>query len=149
MLGEWAAITPREAAAILDRLSIPWWLAGGWALELTGDAPRPHGDLDIAVLRPDHERLRLELPDWDLRVAYRGVLEPWQGGAVGPPQNAVWARPSGESRWWLDIKLEPVDGDEWVFRRDPTIRYPVEEIGDVTGGIRHLRREILELYVRR
>lgn len=144
----WAAVTPDDAVRLLEPLSIRWWIAGGWALELTGDPPRRHGDLDVAVLRPDHERLRGDLADWDLRVAHEGRLRPWDGGAVEPPANAIWGRPPRASAWHVDFKLELVDGDEWVYRRDRSIRRPLGEIGAVTGGVPHLRREIAELYAR-
>lgn len=33
----------------------PWWIAGGFAIELaTGRAIRPHDDIDVGLLRSDH-----------------------------------------------------------------------------------------------
>lgn len=145
----WAELTPHEVGRLLADLSIPWWIAGGWALELTGDPPRRHADVDVAVLRPDHERLLVELPGWDVAIAHRGALRPWRSGLVELPANAVWARPDPAEPWYLDIKLELVDGGDWVYRRDSSIRVPVAEIGAVTDGIPHLRRELVELYARR
>jgi hypothetical protein len=145
----WAELTPLDVVRLLAHLSIPWWIAGGWALELTGDPPRRHTDMDVAVLRPDHERLLVELRGWDLAIAHRGALRPWTAGPVEVPANAVWARPDRAEPWYLDIKLELVVGGDWVCRRDPTVRLPVAEIGTVTDGIPHLRRELVELYARR
>ena len=145
----WAALKPRDAAALLAGLSFPWWIAGGWALELTGDPPRPYSDVDVAVLRPDHERLLVDLGGWDFAIARAGELRPWRAGPVELPANAVWARPSPDVPWHLDVKIELVDGGDWVYRRDPSVRVPVGEIGAVTDGIPHLRRELAELYARR
>ena len=77
----WAELTPAVVAQLLSGLPIDWWIAGGWALDPEGK--RPHNDVDVAVLRPDHEVLRDYLADWDLRIAYRGTLRPWAGGPVG------------------------------------------------------------------
>lgn len=79
------------------------------------------------------------------------ATDPWapltgDGSRVQLPANAIWARPSPSAPWHLDVKLELVDSDGWVYRRDPTIRMPVAEIGAATDGIPHLRRELLELY---
>jgi hypothetical protein len=144
----WAELTPRDVARLLADLTIPWWIAGGWALELTGDPPRRHADVDVAVLRPDHNRLLVELRGWDLAIAHAGELGTWRDGSVGPPENAVWARPSPVEPWHLDIKIELVEGDNWVYRRDPSIRVPIAEIGATTDGIPHLRRELVEFYAR-
>ena len=145
----WARLTPHDVVRLLSHVTVPWWIAGGWALELTGDPPGPHADVDVAVLRPDHERLLDELRGWDLAIARDGELRPWRGGPVELPANAVWARPTPTDAWHLDVKIELVDGDEWVYRRDPSIRIPVAEIGAVTDGVPHLRRELAELYARR
>lgn len=145
----WAPLRPGDVAELLADLSIPWWIAGGWALELTGDPPRPHADIDVAVLRPDHERLLVELDGWDLAIAHRGTLRRWRAGPVELPANTVWGRPTPSDPWHLDVKLELVEGGDWVYRRDPSVRRPIGDIGAVTDGIPHLRREIVEKYARR
>ena len=140
----WAPVTPHDALRLLSPLSIRWWVAGGWALDPSGLLE--HGDLDIAVLRPEHEALRRDLPDWDLHVAHEGVLRPWSGGPVGPPEKAVWARPSPADLWHFDFKLEHVDGDEWVYRRDPSIRRSIADLGVVVDGVPFLAPEVARLY---
>jgi hypothetical protein len=52
----WARVTPREVQQVLAGLPIRWWIAGGWALDMTGALP--HSDINVAVLRPEHELLR-------------------------------------------------------------------------------------------
>jgi hypothetical protein len=131
---------------LLSGLSISWWIAGGWALDVEGR--QPHGDVDVAVLRPDHVALREQLPDWDLWIAHAGTLRPWTGGPVGPPENAVWARPTPLDEWHIDFKVEPVEGDDWVYRRDRPVRRPLSEIGVVVDGISYLAPDLAGLYVR-
>ena len=143
----WARLSPHDVARLLAELPIAWWIAGGWALDIEGR--RPHKDIDVAVLRPDHETLREYLADWDLWIAYDGALLPWTGGAVGPPENAVWARPTPGDSWHIDFKIEAVEGDEWVYRRDPAVRRRVADIGVVVDGIPYLAPELAQLYTTR
>lgn len=140
----WARLTPHDALGLLSGLSIRWWVAGGWALD--PDGLREHGDLDIAVLRPEHEVLRRDLAGWELRIAYKGELPPWDSGPVGPPENAVWARPSRRVPWHLDFKIESVVGSDWVYRRDPTIRRSVDDLGVTIEGVPFLAPDIARLY---
>ena len=129
---------------LLSGLPIQWWIAGGWALDVEGRLP--HGDIDVAVLRPDHEALREYLAGWDLQVAREGALRPWIGGAVGPPENAVWARASPRDAWRVDFKIEPVEGDHWLYRRDPAVRVPIAELGVTVAGIPFLSPAVARLY---
>jgi hypothetical protein len=92
--------------------------------------------------------LREYLADWDLWIAYCGTLRPWARGPVGPPENAVWARPAPGDRWHIDFKIEAVEGDEWVYRRDPAVRTRVADIGIVVDGIPYLTSELARLYKR-
>ena len=140
----WAHVPPRDVHRLLAGLTIRWWIAGGWALD--PDGALPHGDIDVAVLRPEHEVLREHLAGWDLQIAHRKALRAWKGGSVGPPENAVWARPSPREAWQIDFKIEPVDGDQWLYRRDPTVRVPVAELGVTVGGIPFLSPVVARLY---
>jgi len=52
------AETRRRAAAAMAGLPRPWWVAGGWALDLfLGRRTRPHADLEISVLAADQRAL--------------------------------------------------------------------------------------------
>jgi len=128
----------------LSGLPIRWWIAGGWALDVEGRLP--HSDIDVAVLRPEHEALREYLADWDLHIAHKGALRPWTRGPVGPPENAIWARPSTDEPWQIDFKIEPVDGECWLYRRDPTVRVPIAELGVMVDGISFLSPAVVRLY---
>jgi hypothetical protein len=141
---QWAPLTPGDVDRLLSELPIRWWIAGGWALDVEGR--KVHKDVDVAVLRPDHEALRDYLLGWDLRIAHGGVLKPWNGGPVGPPENAVWARPTPTDPWHIDFKIEAVEHGEWVYRRDRAVRRPVTDIGVVVDGIPYLAPDLARLY---
>jgi hypothetical protein len=143
----WRATEPVETAAILGGLTIPWWIAGGWALDLSlGFQTGAHGDADVAILRADASLLARHLAAWEIVVAHRGSLEAWHGGAVPDEAHALWARPTPDGPWVLDVKLETTAGDDWVYRRDPRIRRALAGIGTVVSGIPVLRPEICLLY---
>ena len=142
MDGPWARVTPREVQELLSRLPIRWWIAGGWALDV--DGALPHGDIDVAVLRPEHEVLREHLAGWDLQIAHQGALQAWTGGSVGPPE------PSGR------VRLRRTPGGStsdrarrrhhWLYRRDPTVRVPLAELGVTVDGIPFLSPTVVRLY---
>jgi hypothetical protein len=50
----WHPLTPHEADPLLSVLRAPWWVAGGWALDLyLGKVTRVHKDLDVGIFRED------------------------------------------------------------------------------------------------
>jgi hypothetical protein len=113
----------RDVAAVLRGFADPWCVAGGWAVDLFLDRPtRPHADVDLALFRDGQARLREHLPAWRFSVARGGVLEPWRDGEwLAPPAHEIHGR-GGEVA--AEFLLNERDGDQWVFRRDPSVRRP-------------------------
>jgi len=51
-----STLRPEDAPKVFAHVSVPWWVAGGWALDLfAGRVLRPHEDLDVAVFREDEQ----------------------------------------------------------------------------------------------
>jgi hypothetical protein len=106
----------------------PWWVAGGWALDLLlGAKTRPHADLEISMLAADQQALFRHLRGWDLRLAAPGQSLPrWDGRRIQPPFHQIWARrrPGGSSTAeefaadpaMLGFLLEQHAGNRWMFR---------------------------------
>jgi hypothetical protein len=126
----------------------PWWVAGGWALDLFTGTSREHDDVDIVVLRSDQELIREQLPGWDIQIAHSGKLEPWPpGDAVELPRSGFWARSDPNGPWELQFLLAEHDDGTWWYRRDPRVTMPVADTGLVgESGIPYLRPEIVLLY---
>jgi hypothetical protein len=144
-----AALSVEDIAALLEGLAARWWVAGGWAIDLfLGTTTRQHQDVDVAVLRPDQLAAQAHLDGWDLRVAHNGRLTPWtRGRPLDPHQHGIWARPTPASPWQLELLVDDVDGDQWVYRRNPAVRLPLDALGRSTpGGIPYLRPEVILLY---
>jgi hypothetical protein len=150
MTGDWERLRPEDVAGLLAGFHAPWWIAGGWALDLyLGAETRPHGDVDVAVLRRDHLAVHRLLQSWDLRHATReGTLVPWDGCPLAPPIHAVWARRSHEpdAPWTFEVLLDEHRGARWVYRRDPAVSRPLDELGAHRDGVPFLRPEVVLLY---
>ena len=53
---------PRQVLSLLDGFGKPWWVAGGWAVDLfIGRLTRPHKDIEIALFRRDRLGLQEHL----------------------------------------------------------------------------------------
>lgn len=144
---------PPEIRAVADALAslrVPWAVAGGWALDLAlGRVTRPHADVDVAVFRDDQAALRPALPGWDFQVAVAGALVPWRDGArLELPVHEVHAHPPpGRAGPPLELLLNEREGADWVYRRDPAVRRPLDLVlRDGPGGVRLLAPEVVLLY---
>jgi hypothetical protein len=142
--------TPAEVAELLAGLAAPWWIAGGWALDLfVGSKTREHDDVDVAMLRRDQQELYRLLQGWDLRYATpERTLVPWDGRTLAPPVHEVWARRSndGNAPWTFEVLLNEHDGDRWVYRRNPAVSRALEDVTGRSEGIPYLAPEIVLLY---
>jgi hypothetical protein len=142
----------------LQTFSGPWWVAGGWAIDLAiGAATRAHEDLDIAVLRKDTEALRMHLAGWDLQLVREGSLHPWNGGDPPPCTHQIWARmheadrPFDVGRFaadptFLEVLIEEHEDDMWLYRRDLRIRRPLRTLGRRREGIPFVAPDVQLLY---
>ncbi len=134
---------------MLDGFGGPWWVAGGWALDLfLGRQTRPHGDLDLAILRRDQPLLQGHLVSWDVQVAHEGELMPWAPGDwLAAPRHQFWVRRATNAAWAFEILLEDDEDGDWVFRREPSVRMPLPALGRVTAdGIPYVAPEVALLY---
>ncbi|MFF8841903.1 nucleotidyltransferase domain-containing protein [Streptomyces sp. NPDC015127] len=152
VLGRWVPDRPEDVAAVLAKADFPWWIAGGYAIELAaGRELRPHSDLDVLVLRRDQALVRDLLADWDLHVADppgQGKLRPWRPGEVlQPPLHDIWCRRRPEAPWSIQLMLDEAQGTQWVSRRDAAIRLPIDRLGRTSeAGIPYLAPEVQLFY---
>jgi uncharacterized protein (DUF952 family) len=148
-----------RAGSTMAGFPAPWWIAGGWALDLfLGRRTRPHADLEISILAPDQHALFEHLRGWDLRIATPAhTLETWKGDAIELPYHQVWARrgpgrPSSPDAFAADptmlgFLLEQEREERWAFRRLATITRRLDEFGVVSStGIPIVRPEVALLY---
>jgi hypothetical protein len=142
----WDPLGLEDALELMGRFSGPWWIGGGWALDLhIGRQTREHADVDVIIRRSDQKLLRAFLPGWDIRVAHDGVLDEWTV-PLKPPRHGLWARTDATRGWQVEFLLAETDGGDWVYRRDDNIRLPLADVVLRTReGIPYLRPELLLL----
>ncbi len=148
-LGPWAPLLPQQAGTLFAAQRCPWWIAGGWALDLfIGRQTRDHGDLDVEVLRRDQTEVQRFLVGWDLHTAASGVLRPWPPGErLGDEIDSIWCRPTPEAPWALQVMFARARGGDWVYRRQMEITRPLGETRLRTpDGLPFLAPEIQLLY---
>jgi Aminoglycoside-2''-adenylyltransferase len=99
-----------DAVELMLGFPAPWWIAGGWAIDLFAERiTREHGDVDVAVLFDDRRRLRAHLAGWELTETGHGV----RARSAGGPE--------------LEFTYAVSDGRDWVYARDPSIRVPLTD----------------------
>ncbi len=137
--GPWEPAQPPEIAAIFTAMPCPWWIAGGFAIELAiGQPIRDHGDIDVLVLRQDHLRIQHVLRSWEWWAADPpGTLRPWLPQEQLPAGvHDIWCRPGPAEPWRIQVMIDESSDGDWVSRRDPGIRRPIASIGKTsTNGI--------------
>src|SRR5215470_12830337 len=147
--------TPQEVARRLAGTSVPWAFAAGWALELfLGSVNREHEDIEIAVPQRNFDELqRALLPyEFDLvgsvpNLTPAGRKWPVSDRRAFEMTHQTWLREPATGVYRLDVFREPGDENEWVFRRDPSIRRPCAEVVRHTAdGLPYLAPEVVLLF---
>ncbi|WP_306317332.1 MULTISPECIES: nucleotidyltransferase domain-containing protein [unclassified Streptomyces] len=139
--GPWEPASVGEVAHRFATAGAPWWVAGGYAIELAVGRPfRDHGDIDVMLLRRDQHVAHLVLDGWELWAADPpGSLRPWRPGETLPAGvHDIWCRPTADAPWRIQLMLEDLEdledteGDTWISRRDPRLRRPLDTLGFTT-----------------
>jgi hypothetical protein len=129
-LGSWEPFDVAAVEALLSGTDVLWWLSGGEALDVfLGRSTRAHGDIDVSVRRSDWPSLRQYLLGrLEVKIAHKGVLSDVTDDPLHDEIHGFWTRDLRGGPWRLQINLEPVDGRNWVYRRDARITRPVDQV---------------------
>ena len=145
----WQPLSPAQVQQVLSGLAVPWWIAGGWAIDLhLGRQTREHGDTDVVILRDDQLAVQQHLSGWDLHKTKQPGLSPWpRAEYLAAPINDIWCRRTPQSPWCIQFMLLDGSHDRWIFRRNRSISGPIRRLGRRTAeGIPYLAPEIQLLY---
>ncbi len=142
---------PQQIASLLAGYTQRWGFCGGWSIDLfLGRITRPHKDVDIAILRQDQLALRRYLIQrgWSLEKADQGKLIPWEEDEyIKLPIHCIWCRSAQHQPDFLEVLLNESDGPQFLFRRDRSIRIPLDDALLTTpSGLTILAPEIALLY---
>jgi hypothetical protein len=146
---EWDAWTPAEAARRLRGVDVPWRVSAGWAIDLfLGGERREHDDLELAAPADCFDEVAAALDELDFHVVARGLAVPVaDAGELADEAHQTWGLDRGANAWRVDVFREPGDGDEWVARRDASIRLAYDELIEHTAdGIPYERPEVALLF---
>ncbi|GAA1036990.1 hypothetical protein GCM10009557_49180 [Virgisporangium ochraceum] len=143
----WDAWSPRQVAARLAGIDLPWCVAAGWALDLfRGGQTRPHGDLEFTVPAARWPDVAARFGELDFWVPCDGVVHPATERTLRE-EHQTWAWEPSVGRWRFDVFREPHEGDVWICRRDPRIRMPFADLVEHDAdGIPYLAPEIALLF---
>ncbi|MGV1795227.1 nucleotidyltransferase domain-containing protein [Rhizobium sp. A37_96] len=125
----WNAWHPAD---LMQRLGadIHWYVVGGWALDLWhGRQTRNHEDLEFAVLPEDVDRARALLGELAFFSVVDGHIEHLPS-SVPPPAHVtqLWGADPKEGCWRVDMMPERGTPATWVYKRDPTLKLPRNDI---------------------
>jgi len=131
----------------LKEASFPWFVAGGWALELfAGRVQRMHHDVDIIIPRSSQFELQDHLlaRDWKLITPFQKRLERWPPHMrLELPRHQVHAH-RGED--FIDFLLTDID-EVWRYRREPLVLRATEKMSlQSESGIPYLAPELALLF---
>jgi hypothetical protein len=130
MSSRWRQTSPEELAGWLADVTVPWGIAGGWALDLwLGEVSRAHSDVEISCFLGDLPMLLPKLYSFEIAIARNKQLTPYEGaGSLPSPPFSLWLRRFGEPQWDFEIVAEAQQDGEWAYRREPAIRCPMNRI---------------------
>ncbi|WP_111474438.1 nucleotidyltransferase domain-containing protein [Methylobacterium sp. XJLW] len=145
----WDAWSPHELAQRLRGAIVPWYVAGGWALDIWhGKRTRVHEDLEFAVLRHDADHFRNILHELDFFTAKDGEIE-YLSPTVPVPSDVwqVWGADKRRGVWRVDLMIEQGTPNLWVYKRNETIKMARSDAVRVSEeGIPYLAPEIVVLF---
>lgn len=110
--GGWEPLDPSSIADFMRGFDRPWWVIGGWSIEVFTGVSREHEDMDISILACDAEEFRLFLGDrwtpWNVDDSW---FRPFDDRFRDVrPDSQVWVRRDAGSPWVLDVPFTPDTG---------------------------------------
>ncbi|MFT4100795.1 MAG: hypothetical protein QM674_07115 [Burkholderiaceae bacterium] len=123
-MDRWDPASPGDAAAWLANVAAPWWIAGGWAIDMFLDREtRSHKDLDVGILRRDVGEVLGSIPGFEVFEAKDGGLTRLSGAAPRAEDErdfeAVAPHLAGDARHWLrQSLLRTLPSHPWIGMLD-------------------------------
>lgn len=132
---------------VMSDFNKDWFFAGGWAIDIfLGKETRDHPDIEIGIFREDQIELKQVLDNWEFKKVVKGEFISWNNEFLELPVHEIHAI-NNMNKQELEILLNEFDADNWRFRRDLRISYPLQSaIKYSKVGLPYLAPEIVLLY---
>jgi len=120
----WQPWTPAQLQERLEGASAPWYLVGGWALDIWhGYETRAHDDLEFCILEKDLDVFRNILAGYGIYTAHDGDVTYLANDEKPSPEiQQFWILETALARWRADLMTEPGDPDLWRYERDHSVQ---------------------------
>ena len=136
-----------QVAGLMRGFPHPWYIAGGWAVDLyLGRETREHDDIDVVILRKDQFELQRYLTNWAFVKVVDGQRLPWTDRErLDLPVHEVHATSRNRAR--IEFLLNESSGGTWQFRRNLAVTRQLNHIRAQTStGVPFLAPEIVLLF---
>jgi len=137
----WEPWTPDQLATKLMGVAVPWYVVGGWALDLWhGEHRRDHDDLEFAVSPESAAAVAAHLSELRFFEAKAGTLTAFDAWKHIPETAwQFWGADLSAERWRVDMMLERGTPSHWVYKRDPNIvQARAQAVRTSADGLRYL-----------
>lgn len=147
--GGWDPLTPATIGDFMAGFDRPWWVIGGWSVEVVTGVHREHEDMDVSMLAPDAPAFREFLAGrWTAWNVDESWFRPFDERFPDVrPDSQLWVRRDARSSWVLDVPLTPSTDGRWSYKRDPGLTAELDEVTWVApDGLRYQRPEVTMLF---
>jgi hypothetical protein len=147
--GGWDPLDPSNIAEFMQGFDRPWWIIGGWSIEVFTGVVRSHEDMDISILSSDAEAFRLFLGNrWTPWNVDDGWFRPFDARFRDVrPDSQIWVRRDAQSPWILDVPFTPDTDGRWTNKRNLDHSEDLEAVTWVApDGLRYARPEVTLMF---
>ena len=147
--GGWDPLTPETIGDFMAGFDRPWWIVGGWSIQVVTGVRREHEDMDISMLSSDAEPFRRFLGErWTVWNVDDSWFRPFdERFREIRPDSQLWIRRDARSPWVLDVPLTPDTGGRWTNKRWREHVLPLDDVTWVApDGLRYQRPEVTLMF---
>jgi hypothetical protein len=112
---------------IMKDFSLPWFIAGGWSIDLSvGKKTREHEDMDIVIFREHVQEVIDYFKDWEISVAIPGEHRLESVKDISSTSHPRYCLHIRKDKDFVEVLLTDRQEDRVIFRRDSSITIPLQ-----------------------
>lgn len=147
--GGWDPLDPSTIGDFMDGFDRPWWIVGGWSLEVFTGVSREHEDMDISIFAGDAGAFRQFLGErWTPWNVDESWFRPFDDRFPDvAPDSQIWVRRDARSPWILDVPLTAGSEGRWTNKRFPEHTEDLDQVTWVApDGLRYAKPEVTMMF---